>query len=340
MDELRPRLIMSDNAANIPSPTKEPLGEMPPSLLENDVAPGLMDVVRISSYTFNSSATYLGVSLTGKSHRELGIPCQDYHLFECLGDGWDLFLVSDGAGSAKYSERGSMATCKAAQALIHQLLENNSWMSQNTLPTEVEWYIQMRALFESLKVFFRTRCSENNDGTREEDFNATLLVAIKTPMGILTAHIGDGRMGYLSQENEWKSLMSPHKGEEANQTLFVQSNWAVPMVPSFTVSGLSIPECRVVPSIPKAIVLITDGMEKAMWQCSMYDEELQRNRDVNLPHPGFMNPLLESITYEDSLSREALLCEIMESGTPACDKSLDDKTVLLGIYHDAFPSEH
>lgn len=310
------------------------LSEQPQHALSN-----LNSYVRESSCVSFGRSFVVGVSLTGSSHRVSGQPCQDFHIYDNLGEGWELFLVSDGAGSAKYSEKGSAATCKAAQALIHQLLDQKDWKSLNCLPSEVDWYIQMRALFESIKVFFRKKALEIGEDTCEEDFNSTLLIALVTPYGILSAHIGDGRMGYLSKDDEWKSLMAPHKGEEANQTLFVQSNWAVPMVPSFTVSGLSVPEVRVVNDIPKAIVLITDGMEKAMWQCNMFDEELQRNRDINTPHPGFMNPFVDSLMAESVEGRVALLCDIMESGTPACEKAQDDKTVLIGVFKNAIPSE-
>jgi phenylalanyl-tRNA synthetase alpha subunit len=35
------------------------------------------------------------------------------------------------------------------------------------------------------------------------DFNATIILMLLTPQGMLTAHIGDGRMGYKAQDGSW-----------------------------------------------------------------------------------------------------------------------------------------
>ena len=58
----------------------------------------------------------IGQSLQGPSHVADQSPCQDYHAFSMIGAG-DLqtlvACVADGAGSAKFSDKGSELTCQA-----------------------------------------------------------------------------------------------------------------------------------------------------------------------------------------------------------------------------------
>ena len=222
--------------------------------------------VFLKTFNVDCSAYVLGASLRGRSHEMHETQCQDYHAFESIGNGWYIFSVSDGAGSAKCAERGSKANSSFAVKLVKELLEQKQWVERNYFPSELEWYIESRSIFERIKLIIRTKVSELEGDYVETDFNATLLMAIVTPQGVLCAHVGDGRMGLLTQENEWIATMTPHKGEEANQTLFLQSGWTSPRVPAFNVGGVYVPETRVFVGIPKAIVLMTDGCE-ALSEC-------------------------------------------------------------------------
>ena len=182
------------------------------------------DIVKKTSCNLSRGKYVVGLSMRGKSHVRDNKPCQDNHWFESISEGWDLYIVSDGAGSAKHAERGSLANCKLISKLIKQLLEKNNWIEDNVFPTELDWYIEMRSIFETMRLFYKSKVEELSDGSIVKDFNATALVLLVTPNGMLSAHIGDGRMGYKNQNNEWCSIMTPHKGEEANQTLFVTSS--------------------------------------------------------------------------------------------------------------------
>lgn len=289
------------------------------------------NVIKSTFATLSNGEYVVGLSLRGKAHIKDNKPCQDNHWYENIHDGWDLYIVSDGAGSAKYAERGSLANCKLLSKLIRQLLENKKWIKDNVLPTELEWYIEMRSIFESMRLFYKSKVEELSDGSVVKDFNATALVLLVTPKGMLSAHIGDGRMGYRNQNNEWHSLMTPHKGEEANQTLFVTSSWDKPTIPSYRVSGLSVREVRVVKEKAQVVVLMSDGCEKATWECTMYDETKGKYADKNTPFAGFLNPLVDSIdnTEEEKCS---ILKRIISDGTEACSREQDDKTILLGRY--------
>ena len=290
--------------------------------------------IRCQSYTSNEWGMVIGASLRGKSHIESAVGCQDFHLYEDLGEGWHLLIVSDGAGSAKYADRGSRGNCNVASKLLKEMLAANGWINNAVFPSELEWYIECRSIFEKMKLIYRSKAKEQNEDTEETDFNATIILCLITPIGILVTHIGDGRMGYLSKADEWKSLMTPHKGEEANQTLFLQNLWTIPHVPAFRVSGVLVPEVRIIREVPIAVVLISDGCERAAWECSIYNDLTGRFEDVNLPHPAFLNPLLDSIISEKE-DKLQLLIDIMDRGTKACEQERDDKTMLIAILNNS-----
>lgn len=289
------------------------------------------DKVFLSTLQECGDGYVIGASIRGRSHETHDMPCQDYHSYDEIARGWYVLSVSDGAGSAICADRGAKANSDFSVRLIKQMVIDKHWVENDYFPTELEWYIEVRAIFERIKLIIKTKILELDDEYRETDFNATLLVALITPKGVLSAHIGDGRMGYLSVDDEWKAMMVPHKGEEANQTLFLQSAWSTPLVPAFNMKGVYVPEISVMSEVPKAVVLMSDGCERASWECLIMDEEQGKFIDKNIPHKGFMNPLIDSLNccnYDDKLQ---LFVDILDHGTPVCERELDDKTMLLAV---------
>lgn len=289
------------------------------------------DFIRQQTYIKSNDSIFLGVSLRGRSHIESNTECQDYHLCQELSDGWSILVVSDGAGSAKHAERGSKANCTISMKLLSDMIAKNKWIENSVLPSELDWHIEFRTICEKTRQIYQNKVEEMNDESIVTDFNATLLICVITPNGILSGHIGDGRMGYLSNIGEWKNLMTPHKGEEGNQTLFLQNNWDKPHVPALKVSNVYVPETRVVREIPKVVVLISDGCERSCWECSILDTTLGKYIDVNRPHPEFMNPLIESIAEEVDSNRIKLFIDIIDKGTKSCQTERDDKTMLIAM---------
>lgn len=284
--------------------------------------------VKLKSYINTKQEILIGASLRGKSHIESNTECQDYHMCDKLDNGWVVLVVSDGAGSAKFAERGAKANCNIALTLIKKLIQQKDW---KTLPTEKDWNIEVTSIFLQIREIFSHKVSKLNDGTKLSDFCATIMLAVITPDGILAAHIGDGRMGFKTKTNEWKSLSTPHKGEEANQTIFLQNSWNTPLVPALSVSGVYVPETVVVNERPKAVVLLSDGCENSAWECSIFNPITGHYEDKNIPFTGFMNPLIESLLEEDDGTRMDLFIDIIDHGTKACKQERDDKTMLLLI---------
>lgn len=165
------------------------------------------------------------------------------------------------------------------------------------------------------------------------DFNATLIVLLKSPKGMMTAHIGDGRMGYLSNNCEWHSLMTPHKGDEASSTVFIPSNWNRQMeIPAFMMKGAYLPDTRVVEEIPKAFVLMSDGCESFSWNCTAYDHEKRIYYDRNTPFDRFLNPLIDYLNKVSDLNQRVDdMIDIINIGTVGGKREMDDRTMLLWV---------
>lgn len=328
-----------------------------------------------TSISLKGGGYITGFSIQGRSHILMNIPCQDYHAFEDLGDGWFVAITSDGAGSAREAARGSKANCELAVRMITQLLTERKWKEKAYLPTEKEWYIEIKNIFEVMQAIITRSASsqvksykeeqENNlkliveQESKEEnpenkaklqkeiarlkdsiqiplearDFNATIILLLVSPKGMMAAHIGDGRMGYLSNDGKWKSLMTPHKGEEASSTVFIPNNWNRQLdVPIFKMSDVFLPETRVVEEYPKAFVLMSDGCESFSWTCKVYDKEKHYYYDRNEPFERFLNPLISAIgEIKDKDKKIDEMIDIINIGTIGGKREQDDRTMLLGV---------
>ena len=164
------------------------------------------------------------------------------------------------------------------------------------------------------------------------DFNATIILMLLTPNGMLTAHIGDGRMGYKSKDGEWKALLTPHKGDEASATVFIPNDWHQIRVPAFTMSDVYLPECKVVHELPEAIVLMSDGCENITWSCYTRDDN-GHYYDPNKPFRGFFEPLLEEMNRDLTPEQRAdRLIEIINVGTSAGKAEHDDRTMIFAAF--------
>lgn len=316
-----------------------------------------------------------GFSIQGRSHILMNKGCEDYHAFEDLGDGWYLAITSDGAGSARESARGSKANCELATRLLKQLLAQLKWKENAYMPTEVEWHVEIKNIFEVMQsIIIRSAASQAESykkdqeailaGMQEQakqltdakqqirlqnkmdevkeniarplearDFNATIILMLITPQGMLTAHIGDGRMGYMTQGGQWKALMTPHKGEEASATVFLPNNWNRQLVvPIFKMSNKFLPETHVIKERPKAFVLMSDGCESFSWTCSVYDKEKNFYYDRNEPFERFLNPLIDALNQAPTdEERVTDMIDIINIGTTGGKKEQDDRTMLLGV---------
>lgn len=278
----------------------------------------------------DNSVSIIGASVIGNSHISMNLPCQDCCNYENLGNGWGIAVTSDGAGSAEHSETGSKIVTNRAIEHFKQYLTTKGWTTRNYIPTDAEWtqvaYNIIKAVYNDMKTFAEAKSLE------VKSLNATVIVVIHTPYGLLVCHVGDGRAGYRNTIGEWKSIITPHKGDEANQTIFVTSDfWGIP---NYVMSGVMVPECRVIRDKVTAFTLMSDGCESTSW---LYNQQNENGRfyDPNLPFAKFFNPLTESLKkmHDDNVSTDERLegwRELLKTGGKFA-KEPDDKTMILGL---------
>lgn len=279
----------------------------------------------------NNEWIVVGASVIGRGHVESNIPCQDSNTYADLGNGWGIAITSDGAGSAKHSHVGSKIVVSRAKAYFEQLILTSPWYKNNLLPDDITWsktaFKALKAVRDDMQKFAEEKQA------KLESFAATVIVVVHTPMGLLVVHIGDGRAGYQDKSGTWHSLITPHKGEEANQTIFITSDfWNIPF---YEMSGVSVPETRVIRESAKSFVLMSDGCEHTSWDCNLYNADKGIYYDPNTPHAAFFNPLIETLKElkKNDFSfgeRSEKWYNYLDKGNKSFIKETDDKTMILG----------
>lgn len=302
-----------------PNPVPQPVPEPRPQLQTEKFA------------VENNEWIIVGASVIGRGHIESNMPCQDSNSYVSLDNGWGIAITSDGAGSAKHSHVGSKIVVTRAKAYFEQLILASSWYKNNILPDDITW---SKAAFKALKAVRddMQKFAEEKQA-KLESFAATVIIVVHTPMGLLVAHIGDGRAGYQDKSGTWHSLITPHKGEEANQTIFITSDfWNIPF---YEMSGVSVPETRVIRESAKSFVLMSDGCEHTSWDCNLYDADKGIYYDPNTPHVAFFNPLIETLKEHRKeqlpfIDRSEKWSNYLDKGNKSFIKETDDKTMILG----------
>lgn len=274
----------------------------------------------------------VGASVQGNGHKTSNLPCQDSCAYEYLSGGWGIAITSDGAGSAEHSDIGSKITIARAMHYLKHLIEEERWIEKKELPTDNTW---MRLVVPELrKVRDDIYGFSPKNKIEYKSLSATIIVVVHSPHGLLVAHVGDGRAGCRDMEGNWKSIITPHKGEEANQTVFLTTGfWDTP---SFILSGVMVPETKVIRHPVSAFTLMSDGCENTAWLFNQKDENTGHYYDPNKPFPKFFNPLIESLDCEsrDNTPEEEIgnnWHSFITEGTRGFISESDDKTMILGF---------
>ena len=281
----------------------------------------------------NSDWFVLCASAIGKAHLEAKqpVPCQDSYAFKSISKNAGIAIVCDGAGSAENSHIGSKFIADNAVDIFSQIIDDNDWIDSD-LPKDEDWEILSTKAFRKLRYDLEVYSKEIDQVVKS--LACTIIVVIYLPKGILTAHIGDGRAAFENKSNEWKAILNPHSGEEANQTIFITSDaW---LKDGFSMNDIGVPESMVIREPYSSFTLMSDGCESHCFQLGYMDEEQEKIISQNRPHPEFFNPAKKAIIKmldEGKSSEEIqdLWQGLIESGTQKLKNEPDDKTIILGI---------
>jgi len=287
-----------------------------------------------SAPRFEGKWVVAGASEIGKSHKNANppLPCQDSHAMKSLEGGWGIAILCDGAGSAALSDVGSEFTVNQAIGVFEGIIQKHNWIKKGELPQAEAW--QKLALNAFRTIRKRLELVAEAKEVNPKDYACTIIVVIYAPFGILTSHIGDGRAGYRDGEGKWHPIMTPHNGEEANITIFLTSDYW--LKGDFEMSGVTVPESRVITAAPTGFTLMSDGCESHTFETGYFDEENMRFIHKNTPSQAFFETLrkqLLSVNAEGATEKDIqeLWSKFVDRGNTKFANELDDKTLILGI---------
>lgn len=249
---------------------------------------------------------HISRSVQGESHLSDDTPCQDssrVRILDGQAGGTLVACVSDGAGSAKHSEVGSLAVCNAVVESVDAFLAGGGKIADLTAKNALDW-IDLA----------RSRIGEEAAArdARPTDFAATVSVVILSPLGSCFFQIGDGaivlRSGGVSGVVFW-----PESGEYVNTTTFITSKEYRDRL-----------QFHATERAYEQVALFTDGIER-----------IALRFDSLTPHPPFFDPLFLALaTLEDWQSLGDNLEQFLKSES-VCKRSDDDKTLILATRIDA-----
>ena len=139
-----------------------------------------------------------GMSVIGKSHIKLNIKNQDAWLSKSFYGG-DVVVVADGLGSHKYSDRGSIAICKAILSIakIYSHLK----------------YINIERLLKRI----HSKWIDNLKKVSANEASTTVLFVIQYRKETIVCQLGDGMiMGFYENKNSF--IMQENKEELFSNT--------------------------------------------------------------------------------------------------------------------------
>ncbi len=194
-----------------------------------------------SSSGILGSKKFIVGSKRGRSHAHEGIFRDDDFAFDFSTEtGWGIMAVADGAGSAKYSRKGSILACErvvqyfknievveltnlceAINAEISESNESNQKLISSFCITHLG-----KAAFSALNVIKEEAILK---GAHIKDYSTTLIFSFVKEFGdkmfVSSFWVGDGGIGIYSKEPNFVSLLGvPDSGEFSGQTRFLTMN--------------------------------------------------------------------------------------------------------------------
>jgi len=239
-----------------------------------------------------------GASVTGKSHLDKGLPCQDAHA-QAVVDDILVAIVCDGAGSARHSEQGAQFVATQTVLALAERLRLGASLQDLQAGALTATLVQIRAALDDIA----SASSANID-----DYATTIVGVVMGPDEGFFFHLGDGLgVVQLADGNELISL--PANGEYANETYFISGErWRE--------------QLRLLPisQSVRGVVLMSDGcMPFAM---------SKHNASLYAP---FMDAVQGYLRTVDSVlvGNEALASTLADPRTHQITG--DDKTLLLAM---------
>ena len=215
-------------------------------------------------------------------------------------DGFAL-VICDGAGSSPKGGEGASLACLSFTRAIKRY-----FAVHEALPARPHF----EAWMDDARDLIATVASRHQ--LEMKDYATTLVVAIASPAGLVTAQVGDGAIVVRDAEtSSWNCPSWPQQGEYASTTFFITSD----SEPDLQVSQL---DHRV-----SAIVAFSDGLERLA--LNFFDRK---------PYPRFFDAMVRPFDQLNGCGRSIELSERLWaflSSEKVCARTEDDKTLVIAV---------
>lgn len=257
--------------------------------------------------TLNKEWKYTFSSVVGTSHEDKKIPCQDFSLCKVFINKNEeevlVATVSDGAGSAKFSNQGSSLACTLFVEEVTKSLSNGKLVKDFNKSFFEDWLESFQQEVKSLA---------DEIGYPVRDFACTFLAAIVGNDYAAFFQVGDGAIIVLDaelDEDKYVWIFWPAKGEFENTTFFITDPMVKKNVQYDYLAG-KIDE----------IALFTDGIQ-----------HLTLHYQTQTVYDPFFKPMFAAIRKLNIIDQEALNNSLANflSSNRINEKTDDDKTLLL-----------
>jgi serine/threonine protein phosphatase PrpC len=271
-----------------------------------------------SSFLSTPHLTVIAASLRGRSHAHEGKYREDDFCIQYMEEtGWHIFICADGAGSAKFSRRGSELACETALQLITDKLgrEDNQLnaalvkLGGSQEPADLEKLRQLSynvLMLSAHQAHTAIQKQAKESQATPRDFASTFIVVISRVVEsrwfFASFAIGDGGAGALLDDGTLLSLTAPDSGDFAGQTVFV----TMPQVFSDTNTLLGRTKAAFCHNL-KFIAVMTDGITDPIFQSDAnlasstewekWQQQLAQVVNFDTPTPGVEISLLDYLNF-------------------------------------------
>jgi hypothetical protein len=271
---------------------------------------------------------HLGASVIGKMHILNGIPCQDAHYVGALSNRWQIAVVSDGAGSYENSHYGSALITSTIASILGPKLKRYKWYRKGSLPNNKVWNKIALEAFNDLYAHLEEYADVQ--GFPFHSLGATVNLIVFSEKGCLSAHIGDGRAAIQLKSGHWEAAMTPFKGDQVGETVFLTSpyTWHAP------------DECiqtSVIRKPIRGVAIMSDGMENYCFRCNApISENEDLWMDYNEPFKPFFDNNTEVFRQLKAMGKstyeiEHILANYLLKNHPRISQENDDKTITFSM---------
>ena len=261
--------------------------------------------------------TALAASLRGRSHAHEGkYRDDDFGMQFVEGIGWHIFIAADGAGSAKFSRRGSQIACKTALAELERSLSSSNALDAALAKLgtdagngELEKLRRVSAnllMPAAYKAFTAIHQQAKESQATLRDFATTFIAVIGRQVSgrwfFAAFAIGDGGAGILHSDGKVQLLTQPDSGDFAGQTVFL----TMQQVFSDSEALLARTHAAFCEDF-QFLALMTDGITDPIFQSDtnfassaaweLWRNELAKVVNLDAPAPGMEDALLSYLKF-------------------------------------------